>query len=95
MNSNKLNLCCKTFRCIETKEHVKIHHEKAKLYCHYFDNKKIYPYDEEFVFLHTGTPACKYGAVCKCMMCMFRHEYGDVDTSGTVKKEMGKIQRRC
>ena len=92
-NENKCNLCSKVFRSIEIKEkHVKICHENVKLYCYYFNSKKSCPYDEECVFLHLESPACKYGALCERMMCMFRHELDDVisEKVETAEKEQGK-----
>jgi hypothetical protein len=93
-NENKCNLCSKAFRSAETKEkYVKICHENVKLYCYYFNNKKICPYDEECVLFHIESPACRYGALCDGLMCMFRHEYDDVETSETFEKELEKTDK--
>ena len=67
--------CSKNFKYKELlRKHVKITHESFKLYCHYFNNKKICPYNEECVFLHEEANLCKYGMVCERMLCMFKHE---------------------
>ena len=49
--------------------------KKIKLYCHYFNNKKTCPYEEECVFLHEDAKNCKYGMECERLLCMFKHEF--------------------
>ena len=56
------------------RKHVKITHENFKMYCHYFNNKKTCPYNEECVFLHEEAKLCNYGYLCERMLCMFKHE---------------------
>ena len=59
------NVCDKTFKYLDImNKHVQIVHEKAKLYCHFFNNKKTCPYDKECVFLHENSKLCKYGSMC-------------------------------
>ena len=70
--------CEKTFRYEDTKDkHTKITHENLKLFCHYFNNKKDCPFNDECVFLHEDSDDCKYGEVCERELCMFKHEIND------------------
>ena len=69
------NQCDKSFKYLEILEkHTKITHENLKIYCHYFNNKKRCPYNEECLFLHEEANMCKYGKLCERMFCMFKHE---------------------
>ena len=34
------------------KKHILITHENTNFYCHLYNNKKTWPYDDEFVFLY-------------------------------------------
>ena len=72
------DLCDQTFKTEEVKKiHNKIVHENLKLYCHYYNNGKNCPYDQECGFLHTVAVVCKYGDLCDRQMCMFRHSASD------------------
>ena len=74
-NKYQCDQCSKNFKDEELmRKHVKITHENLKLYCHYFNNKKKCPYNEECVFLHEEANQCKYGNLCERMLCMFMHE---------------------
>ena len=67
--------CGKQFKYLDTMEkHIKIVHDKCKLYCHYFNNRKTCPFDKECVFLHEDADNCKYGESCERLLCMFKHE---------------------
>ena len=67
--------CDKRFKFQDIKDkHVKIAHESLKIYCHYFNNSKTCPFDNECVFLHEDAKICKYGAQCERNHCMFKHE---------------------
>ena len=48
--------------------------ENKKLYCHFYNNKKTCPYNDECVFLHEHSRLCKYGSYCEREYCMFKHE---------------------
>ena len=52
---------------------MKITHEDTKLYCHYFNNEKICPFDKDCIFLHENSTECKYGKLCERMNCMYKH----------------------
>ena len=70
--------CGKSFKYLELlTKHTKIDHENCKLYCHYFNNKKVCPFIEECLFLHEEAEICKYGKQCERILCMFKHEYED------------------
>ena len=70
--------CDKIFNYEVTLEkHKQAVHEDVELYCHYFNNKKDCPYEDQCIFLHEASKACKYGKICERMMCMFQH--GDKD----------------
>jgi hypothetical protein len=71
-------MCEKTFKYLDVKtKHVQIKHQNAKFYCHYFNNMKTCPYEDECVFLHEPSKLCKYGDECERTLCMFRHENTD------------------
>ena len=43
--------CGKTFKYLDIKiKHVQVQHEKAKFYCHFYNNNKTCPYNDECVF---------------------------------------------
>ena len=68
--------CDKRFK-FETilERHVEAVHEDVKLFCHYFNNKKERPHgDEECIYLHEESVACKFGLGCERTMCIFMHE---------------------
>ena len=70
------NQCGKTFKYSETmRKHERIVHEKAILYCHYFNNQLPCPFDTECIFLHEDADNCKYGILCERMLCMFKHAH--------------------
>ena len=70
--------CDKTFKYEDTKEkHIKISHENLKIYCHYYNNEKECPFDDDCVYLHEDSVDCKYGDLCERDMCMFKHESCD------------------
>lgn len=71
---NGCDQCDKSFKCLELKKkHVLISHENHKIYCHFFNNAKTCPYEEECVFLHENSGNCKYGYSCDRNYCMFKH----------------------
>ena len=48
-------------------------HEDFKMYCHFFNNEKSCPHDQDCVFLHEVSKICKYGTTCERNYCMFKH----------------------
>ena len=70
----KCEKCDKTFKYLDIKKkHVLIRHENTKLYCHFYNNQKTCPFDEECIFLHEDSKYCKYDLVCEQKFCMFKH----------------------
>ena len=71
----KCDRCNKVFKCEDIKKkHIQITHENVKLFCHFFNNEKLCPYEEECIFLHKDSSLCKYGALCERNNCMFKHK---------------------
>ena len=70
---NKCEQCNKTKYQDILSKHIKIAHEKVNIYCHYFNNMKTCPFNEECIFLHEDSSKCKYGKACERMYCMFKH----------------------
>ena len=84
--------CSKIFKFNETREkHMQIVHENVKLYCHYFNNDKVCPYKEEFIFLHEDSDYCRYELSCERKLCMFKHcvngENADDESDNVEKNE--------
>ena len=60
------NVCSKISKCEDVKtKHLLVAHESQKLYCTFYNNKKVCLYDRECVFLHEDAPMCKYGGLCE------------------------------
>ena len=75
------DICEKTFINKDTKsKHIKIVHENQKLYCHYFNNGTVCPFEKDCVFIHKISEMCKYGDNCERQMCMFRHGDGAIES---------------
>ena len=49
-----------------------------KIFCYYFNNDYDCPYDDQCVFAHDESSACKFGQQCERIMCMFKHDGRDV-----------------
>ena len=72
--------CDRTFKFEELKQkHILIYHENVKLYCHFFNNCKVCPHDEECVFLHVYSAQCKYKNLCERKYCMYKHATSAAD----------------
>ena len=70
----KCDVCDKTFKYEDLrKKHMLITHENFKIYCHFYNNEKTCPYNEDCVFLHEDSSVCKYGMACERNYCMFKH----------------------
>ena len=84
--------CGKSFKYLELlKIHTKVSHEKSKMYCHYFNNRKACPFKEECLFLHEDSEMCKYGKLCERMLCMFKHEENE-ENCENVENVITKLQ---
>jgi hypothetical protein len=63
----------------------KKNHEKMKIYCHFFNYKKICPYDKECIFLHEDSDVCRYDMLCERNYFMYKH--GNVIVEETKKDD--------
>ena len=71
----KCDVCVKEFhlewRLLKHKEG----HSKTLKYCHFFNNRKFCPYEENgCMFRHDLSPQCFFGKKCSNSLCQFRHE---------------------
>ena len=55
-------------------KHIQATHDDVTIFCHYFNNQKDCPYDDECVFVHEESAICKFGNGCERLLCMFKHE---------------------
>ena len=80
----KLHTSSEQFNCSECdqtfyvkwrmKKHIQSH-DKARNYCHYFNNNKYCPFEEiGCKFRHEDSSRCKYGKCCQNRLCQFKHE---------------------
>ena len=58
-------------------KHNEAVHGSMKIFCHYFNNEKECPFDDQFIFVHEDSPVCRYGKGCERLLCMFQHEEKD------------------
>ena len=73
-HEKKCNECDLSFKYQGILEkHLKISHEKLKIYCHFYKNHKSCPYGEKCVFLHEDSDNCKYGTMCERIFFMYKH----------------------
>ena len=87
----KCDQCSKTFRYLDVMDkHTQISHGNLKLYCHFYNNMKTCPFDEECVFLHEDAELCRYGVLCERIYCMFRHD--DVGKSMVAKDSVWNVE---
>ena len=73
--SNSCDQCEEFFQTSKTlKMHVKIAHEEVRIFCHYFNNEKDCPFEEDCIYIHEKTSQCRYGDACERTLCMFQHK---------------------
>ena len=66
--------CGQEFKYEATLEkHQEAVHGDVILYCHYFNNDKDCPFDEQCIFLHEESVKCKFDGVCERKLCMYKH----------------------
>ena len=58
-------------------------HEDLEIFCHYFNNNKDCPFDDQCVYLHEDSEKCKFGRGCERKMCMYKHEECDESDAGS------------
>ena len=67
----KCNQCEKSFICQEIKEkHIQISHKNVKLFCNYFNNYRVCPFEDKYIFLHEESENCKYFEICVIIVRM-------------------------
>ena len=67
--------CDKVFKYEAVLEkHREAAHEDIELFCHYFNNDKDCPFEDECIYIHEESENCKYGGRCERKLCMYRHE---------------------
>ena len=54
-------------------KHKEAAHENVELYCHYFNNGKDCPFEDECIFLHEESVNCRFGKNCERNLCMYQH----------------------
>jgi hypothetical protein len=59
-------------------KHVEVVHGSMKIFCHYLNNDRDCPFEDQCIFAHEDSPECKFGTECERMMCMFQHEERDI-----------------
>ena len=88
--------CDKIYKTENTHEkHTKIAHEQIKIYCHYFNNEKPCPYNEECIFIHEKTDVCKYGENCGRTLCMFQHEESEDSSDSDDEDSSDNDENEC
>ena len=71
----KCNLCQSEFFLEwRLKKHIKGHSESNRKFCHYFNNGKNCPFEENGCrYKHEHSDICFYGALCKNLLCQYQH----------------------
>ena len=79
-NKNECHLCGKSFKFVDTlTRHVKITHENVRIYCHYFNNRKVCPFEKDCIFIHELSENCKFRNHCERNFCMYQHESIEIE----------------
>ena len=87
--------CEQTFKYEDIIEkHIAIAHEGMKLYCHFYNNEKNCPFEENCIFLHEYSTQCKYGKLCERINCMFMHEVNE-EPSDDRDNDDGELNVQC
>ena len=51
-------------------KHIEAMHEDSKLFCHYFNNDKECPYEDQCIYMHEESATFKFGKGCERILCM-------------------------
>ena len=79
--------CEKGFQYESIKDiHTKVTHINAKLFCHFYNNDKECPKEQECVFLHKTSGPCRYMEKCERENCMYEHHSVD-ERNGDSERE--------
>ena len=80
--------CEKVFNYEEARSrHKTAVHEHVKIYCHFFNNKKVCPFEKQCIFLHEDSQDCKYGKICEREYCMYKHVEDETGDDGEKNAE--------
>ena len=55
-------------------KHTQAAHEDITLYCHYFNDEKVCPCEDECIFVHKESEVCMFGQKFERRLSMFRYE---------------------
>jgi DNA-directed RNA polymerase subunit RPC12/RpoP len=79
------------------KKHQRSHENQSNKKCHYFNNKKVCPFENlGCMFDHVPSGICKYGKVCSNKLCQFQHESSaDVESEQDVEKAKANNSFKC
>ena len=67
--------CEKVFKYEAVLEkHKEATHEDFQLFCHYDNNDKDCPFDDECMYIHEDSENCKFGGNCARSFCMYKQE---------------------
>ena len=55
-------------------KHTQAAHEDITLYCHYFNDEKVCPCEDECIFVHKESEVCIFGQKIERRLSMFRYE---------------------
>ena len=90
----KCERCDKTFQLKWRLEKHKKGHEMVNVkFCHYFNNKKVCPYEEiGCMYSHAESEACRFQKFCKNKLCQFQHSDKDTTNSNSSNCEKEKVE---
>ena len=71
-------------------KHVTAVHENLRIYCHFYNNQKECPFDEQCIFLHKQSEECKFGVSCERNNCMYQHK--DIESSDEHDNDEDEIE---
>ena len=54
--------------------HIEAVHGSMTIFCHYYNNEKECPFEDQCIFAHEDSPKCKFEDGFERMLCMFQHE---------------------
>ena len=75
----KCNLCNKEFYAKWRMDKHIADHEKKRKFCHYFNNRKVCPYEEVGCkFDHSQSFNCKFEDKCRIKLCQFKHSRNEI-----------------
>ena len=79
--------CDKVFNFeILLERHTEAAHEVVEIFCHFFNNDKDCPHQDQCIFIHEESEICKFGKGCERKMCMFRHKVDEDDDESEAEK---------